>query len=246
MGSAGAARIAARGAQAAGAGLVRLLVDEALYPVLAPSAGGIMIAAAGSEGAAEGRFVPDTMLLGPGWGRGPERLPVLEKALLREEEGMPLILDADAIALARDRVFHGNVILTPHPGELAAYAGLPREEALARPGPVLLELARRKRALILFKSHVLIIAAADGRLGFIDGMVPALGTGGTGDLLAGICAALAARMKRAGTYDGYACAAAAAALLIKSAQHADIFIDPLELGDTVAGLAGAAWLCRGL
>jgi NAD(P)H-hydrate repair Nnr-like enzyme with NAD(P)H-hydrate dehydratase domain len=128
---------------------------------------------------------------------------------------------------------------------LAAYAGLPREEILARPGPVLLELARKKRAVILFKSHVLIIAAGDGRLGFIDGMVPVLGTGGTGDLLAGISAALAARMRRTGGFDGYACAAAAAALLIKSARPAGTFIDPLELGDAVASLAGAAWLYRG-
>jgi NAD(P)H-hydrate epimerase len=241
MGASGAARIAARGAQAAGAGLVRLVVDEALYPIIAPSAGGVMVVPA-EQGDAQDRFIPDAVLLGPGWGRGPERLPVLLDALAREKQGLPLVLDADAIFLAKDYRFHGNTILTPHGGEFAAYTGMPKEAALNHPLPVLTGIAREKRATILFKSHVLIIAAEDGRAGFVDGMAPVLGAGGTGDLLAGICAALAARTRKAGAYDGYTCAAAAAALLIKSAESADTFIDPLELGDKAAGLAGAAWL----
>ncbi|MDR2111461.1 MAG: hypothetical protein LBP32_09170, partial [Spirochaetaceae bacterium] len=238
-GAAGAARIAARGAQAAGAGLIRLLVDESIYPILAASSGGIMTAPAGSAG--EDRFPPDAALLGPGWGKTPDRSRVLEAALAREAEGTPLVLDADAIGLAASRVFHGRAILTPHAGEFAALTGIPGGEALAHPG-LILKAARERRAVILFKSHVLIIACEDGRLGYLDGMAPVLAAGGSGDLLAGFCAALAARTARAGVYDPYTCAAAAAALLIKSAEKADKFIDPLELADMGAALAGAAWL----
>jgi NAD(P)H-hydrate epimerase len=253
----GAPRIAARGAQAAGAGLVRLVVDEALYPILAASAGGIMVVSeagfsAGSAAEQE-RFHPGAILLGPGWGTGADRRPVLERALEEEAKGTPLILDADALILARDYTFHGNAILTPHPGDLAAYTGLPKETLLAHPESLLIRTAREKRAVILFKSHVLFIAAEDGRLGVVDGMRAVLSAGGSGDLLAGICAAIAARWRAAGSepgkpetgYDGYTCAAAAAALLLeacKSDDTAPAFRDPLELADRVAALAGAAWL----
>ena len=255
VGSVGAARIAAQGALSAGAGITRLIVDDALYPIVAVNAGGAMVipasAVAVSETArgvsvvsetAAPRFESDAMLLGPGWGRGADRFAVLEVALAREAAGIPLILDADAIALAQGRVFHGNAILTPHAGEFAAYTGLHKEAALANPYPILTALAREKQATILFKSHVLIIAAPDDRVGVVDGMIPALGAGGSGDLLAGICVALAARMKRADTFDSYTCATCAAALLIEAARGLNAFVDPLDLATRVGEVAGAAWL----
>jgi NAD(P)H-hydrate epimerase len=242
----GAARIAARGAQAAGAGLVRLVVDPALYPILAVNAGGIMTLPAGSPADQGGRFSPDAILLGPGWGVSPDRALLLEQAAEAEARGVPLILDADAIALAKGRRFRGNAILTPHAGEFAAYGELDREKVLADPGPFLRELARERGLTILFKSHVLYVADPSGRLGVADGMMPALAAGGTGDLLAGFCAAIAARMRRsAAGFDGYTCAAAAAALLMELAARPPVrrrFTDPLELADLAADIAGEAWL----
>jgi NAD(P)H-hydrate epimerase len=249
VGSAGAALIAARGAQSAGAGLIRLVCDETLYPVLASRAGGIMVVPSGkadTEEGKSGRFTPDALLLGPGWGRTLDRTLMLKKALKYEKEGVPLVLDADAITLAGKTVFHGRTILTPHPGELASYAGIEKEKLLSRPAPALLKLAREKKAVILFKGHVMTIASFDGRLGVVDGMEPALAAGGSGDLLAGFCAAIGARMVQDGQgFDGYTCAAAAAALLIasvKSEELAGRFLDPLEIADKAARLAGEAWL----
>jgi NAD(P)H-hydrate epimerase len=258
-GAAGAAKLAARGAQAAGAGLVRLMADPSIYPILAGGAWGIMVvpdevvkpsepepAAGTADGLPGGRFSPDAALLGPGWGHGPDRARLLQRYLALEEQGMPLILDADAIALAAGAVFHGNVILTPHPGEFAAYTGTGREELLSNPVPSLVRCAREKRAVILFKGHVLYVVSPEGRIGVIDGMVPCLAAGGSGDVLAGFCAALAARMRRSGAvFDGYACAAAAAALLIRAGQSPDLagrFVDPLEIADKAASLAGSVWL----
>jgi NAD(P)H-hydrate epimerase len=249
-GSTGAARIAAVGAQAAGAGLVRLIVDTAIYPILAASAGGVMVVPAGSAEDSvvytpgkETRFYPDALLLGPGWGKTPDRTMLFHRALVREWEGIPLILDAEAISLAKDGVFHGNAILTPHPGECAALAGVSVETVLANPGPLLRKLAQEKQAVILFKGHVLFIACQDGRLGVVDGMVPVLAAGGAGDLLAGFCAAIAARMKRSSCFDGYTCALAAAALLIETGRSiGNRFIDPLGLAEKAASIAGAAWL----
>jgi NAD(P)H-hydrate epimerase len=243
-GTAGAAIIAARGAQAAGAGLVRLVVDDELYPAMAGRAGGIM-AAPLSAVLNDGRFTGDAVLLGPGWGKGPDRAGIVEKTLEREKRGTPVILDADAIALAKDAGFHRHVILTPHPGEFAQWADISMEEVLDNPWPALHRLAERKKAVIILKGHVITVTSFDGRRSIIDGMTPALSAGGSGDLLAGFCAALAARTARLGIYDGFACAAAAAALLVaagKSEKAAARFSDPLELADIAAGLAGRAWL----
>ena len=245
-GTTGAALIAARGAQAAGAGLIRLVADDAIYPILASQAGGIMVSPAGKQDSAA--FHADAILLGPGWGKAENRKPVLERALEREKNGTPLILDADAIELARSKVFSGNVILTPHPGEFSKFSGLPKEKTLLRPASILLDFARKRKAVIVFKGHVITIAAPDGRLGVVDGMNAALAAGGSGDLLAGFCAAIAARLVQEGrAFDGYTCAATAATLLVESAGGAETglrFTDPLELADRAANLAGQAWLNR--
>ena len=239
-GTSGAALIAARGAQAAGAGLVRLVVDDDIHPILASQAGGVMVFPASADG---GGFRADAVLLGPGWGKGQDRLPVLKRAL--ETEGIALILDADAIGLAGDTVFGGNAILTPHPGEFSCFSGIEKEELLCNPGPTLLTFARQQNAVILFKGHVITIAAPDGRLGVVDGMAPVLAAGGSGDLLAGLCSAIAARMVREGSYCGYTCATVAAALFIELGspeRFGPCFTDPLELAGRAAALAGEAWL----
>jgi NAD(P)H-hydrate epimerase len=253
-GASGAARIAARGAQAVGTGLIRLAVDPEIHEPLAVNAGGVMVVPSGTGGEALGigaapggvsRFKPQAVLLGPGWGKSPARREILEEALALEEAGVPLVLDADAIGLAKGRAFHGRALLTPHPGELAAYGDIPKEDLLAHPAPFLLSLAREKKAVILFKTHVMFAAAPDGRLGLVDGMAPVLGAGGSGDLLAGFCAGIAARCFAAGEGpDLYACALAAAALLIRTAElfFAGRFADPLELADKAADIAGRAWL----
>ena len=241
-GATGAALIAARGAQAAGAGLVRLVVDDDIYPILASQAAGIMVFPA-AKSAADGNA--DAILLGPGWGKTENRLPVLERALEREKTGTPLILDADAIELAREKVFGGNTILTPHPGELSAFSGITKEELLCRPAPLLRELACQQKAVIIFKGHVITVAAPDGRLAVLDGMTPVLAAGGSGDLLAGFCAAIAARMVREGVFCAYTCAGAAAALLVETGNPKRFkprFTDPMELAARAAELAAQAWL----
>jgi NAD(P)H-hydrate epimerase len=245
-GTTGAALIAARGAQAAGAGLVRLVADDDIYPILASCAGGIMVSpVSGKFQDFEGKFMPDAILLGPGWGRGESRAPVLEKALQKEKTGTPLILDADAIELSKNAKFNGNAILTPHPGELSRFSGIEKEDLLCRPAPALLKLSREYNAVFLFKSHVIYIVSPDGRIGIIDGMAANLAAGGSGDLLAGICAGIAARTAREGGFDAYNCAAAAASLLIAVAKADNLrkrFTDPLELVGKAADLAGEAWL----
>ena len=253
-GATGAAMLAALGAQAAGAGLVRLIVDPSLYPLLAPACTGIMVVPGGEVGETpeDNRFTPAAVLLGPGWGTGEDRSRLLETYLPQEQRGLPLVLDADAIALAKDIVFYGNTILTPHPGEFAAYSGLAKDDVLADPLPALRRIASEKNAVLLFKSHVLYVASPDGRIGVIDGMNPALAAGGSGDVLAGLCAAIVGRLSDNCVHDRlhdrnghklWLSACAAASLLVQAGKAvADRFADPAELADAAADIAGAAWL----
>jgi NAD(P)H-hydrate epimerase len=261
-GSCGAGRIAAKGASAAGAGLVRLVVDDELYPVLACGADGVMVVpvskAGGIAGAAvsETRFRPNALLLGPGWGRDKRRFETLERALAEESGGLPLVLDADGIILVKEYFklrgktprFNGRAILTPHPGELAALSGIEKETLLAKPRLVA-ELACDLNAVLVFKSHVTVIASPGPEpLAYVDGMMPALATGGSGDLLAGFCAGLAARLgagseNKLSTDSLFSAAVAAASLLVETGRRRKtVFGDPAELAGLSSRIAGSAWL----
>ena len=255
-GSAGAAIIAARASQAAGAGLVRLIVDNEIYSIaasgLASIAAGIMVSTNNTEDNItennddKKRFSPDSLVLGPGWGRLPSRTAILQKALGLEKDGIPLLLDADGIYLAKDIVFSGNTLLTPHIGEFACFTGLSQKQIENDPVPIMLEFSAKKNAFILLKSHVMYISSPDGKWSIIDGMVPVLASGGSGDLLAGFCASFMARMALNNRVpDIFTCAAAAAALLIQAGKDLESkgrITDPLDIADQAANLAGLVLL----
>ena len=260
IGTQGAARIAARGASAAGGGLIRLVLDDALYPIIASSLGGTMAVPASkffSNKLEAGE--KDCILAGPG--RGRDTKDILQYALNMEKKGIPLVLDADGIVLLKELFpetsvdsgghnsyfFHGKTILTPHPGELETLSGIPKNRLLCEPA-LIAEIAHKLNAVILFKSHVMVIASPCGRVGYIDGMEPSLGAGGSGDFLAGLCAGIAGRMyalekSGIGNFDPYTIAAAAGTLLLAASRSLGRqFYDPLELAKSAALLAGHAWL----
>jgi NAD(P)H-hydrate epimerase len=199
----------------------------------------------GSPGVNEKRFSPSAILLGPGWGKSEDRQKIFESCLPFEKQGAPLILDADAIPFVKDTVFNGNTIITPHIGEFSALSGIPKEELLSNPVEILKAYAEKKKAAILLKSHLMFAVSPDGRTAIIDGMNPALAAGGSGDILAGFCAAIAARTACKKSFDGYECACAAASLLINAAKDKSVagrFIDPAELLLPASRIAGGAWL----
>ncbi|MDR0909560.1 MAG: NAD(P)H-hydrate dehydratase [Spirochaetaceae bacterium] len=240
VGAVGAAVIAARGAAAAGAGLVRLLVDEAIYPIAATALAvlnpGIMVAPAGTDNAAndgtkDSRFVPDAIVAGCGWGRGPERKAALQNLLAKAAGTVPLVLDADAIALLKNIIeenssfaFKGNAILTPHTGEAAAFLGVDKKDLLASPEPYLKEASQRLNAHILYKSYNMYVASPSmnaetlNTIEKLHGEEPVLAQGGSGDLLAGFCGAFLARSKNTPGLNCRLAALAAAELLLESAR----------------------------
>jgi NAD(P)H-hydrate epimerase len=138
------------------------------------------------------------LLAGPGWGRAASRELWLRRFITC---GLPGVMDADALYVLKGILSDEDVnlsgwVLTPHPGEFAALTGVSREEVLANPLPGLEDFCGTYRCVLVLKGHVTIIHDGEGKILIHDGMNPALGTAGSGDVLAGVIAGLLCRGMR--------------------------------------------------
>jgi hydroxyethylthiazole kinase-like uncharacterized protein yjeF len=202
-GTTGAAWLAATAAARSRTGLVTLFVDRELYPSCVPGFRSVMLRPLpGAEGSPGRREAPlpeldrfDALLVGPGWGTDEARSSLLLGLLRRR---LPGVLDADGITLfgrlrsGRPPRLGGRWVLTPHPGEMARLLGVEIAALLADPLPAVLSASADLQAVVALKGHCTLLAAPDGRYAVLDGMNPALGTAGSGDVLAGIVAGLLA------------------------------------------------------
>ena len=190
----GAARLAALAAQRAGAGLVTLAATKASWPVYAASM--LSVIARACNATQWQALVKDTridpVLIGPGAGiEARTRTSILAAA----KAGKQLVLDADALSLLaadaalRKAVARSPKIITPHEGEYARLAKALKLDGKAEKSVRAAALATALQAVVVLKGSDTYIAAPDGRL--VVSHPPAwLATGGTGDVLAGIIAAL--------------------------------------------------------
>lgn len=189
-GAAGAAWLCADAALRAGAGYVAVFADDRIASAIARRAPELMVRPRKASGFDPGDW--DLVLAGPGWGRGPDREGLLAELL---ESGLPLVLDADAIApylrLAREgRSKASRVVLTPHPGELRAAFGEDATLAATDPRAALAALALPEGAAIILKSHMTWLGIP-GELPCVwEGMEEALAIAGSGDVLAGLLAGI--------------------------------------------------------
>lgn len=205
-GMAGAALLAAQGALRTGAGLVRLCVadDSALVAHVAVPAA--LVTRWSELSGAAAQFLRDwcgAVAIGPGLSQTPEARGMLREVL--DSLSCPLVADADALNLfASDAATfetmtraatEKQLVLTPHPGEMARLLGGNRsaKEVNAQRYDVAPELAGRTRTTVLLKGVPTVIASPDGRRRVCAVGTPALATGGSGDLLTGIVATLLAQ-----------------------------------------------------
>jgi hydroxyethylthiazole kinase-like uncharacterized protein yjeF len=182
-GMTGAARLVAAAARRAGAGLLTIAApDAATAAVLRAGEPGVIVTEDRVAALADARI--GTWVVGPGLP------PASAAAILREAAaaGRQVVADAGALRTGLGALANA-AILTPHAGEFAALFGPPGED---RPA-ALRAAAARSGAVVLLKGADTIIAAPDGRLVINDNAPPWLATGGTGDVLAGIAAALLAQ-----------------------------------------------------
>jgi ADP-dependent NAD(P)H-hydrate dehydratase / NAD(P)H-hydrate epimerase len=190
----GAARLAARAAARAGAGLVTVAAPQAVFPIYAASLTGIIVQPIdGTEDFAA--LLADkrrnAILLGPGLGTG---APTAELVHATLATGRAVVLDADVFAAFAGRAsdlaasIAGPTLLTPHEGEFARlFADAGDKLASARLA------ARGCAATVLLKGADTVIAAADGWAAINANAPPELATAGSGDVLAGIALGLLAQ-----------------------------------------------------
>lgn len=222
----GAASLAVEGALRTGAGIVTLASVE---PVLAAVSARLPECClcpclAGAEGGISARSLPNitrqkatTLLLGPGLGytaqsaaRAAETRELVEKLL--PGFGGSAVLDADGLnaaarLLAEGGAFPhpaGELIVTPHPGEMVRLTGLSAAQINADREGTALRYAQAWNAVVVLKGARTVVAAPDGRVCVNPTGNPGLSRGGSGDVLAGMTAALLAC--RLPAYEAAACA----------------------------------------
>ena len=195
----GAGRLAAMAALRAGAGLVTLAAEG--DPTADDSVMTRSIGAAGSIlGILEAKAA---VVIGPGLGMSESAARWVGEVLAA---GVPAVLDADALNLIAGVTgtlanAHGPIVITPHPGEAARLLGITTQEIQADRLAAARALAALTRAVVVLKGARTIVC--DGTLGGDFCSInqtggPALGTAGSGDVLAGVIGGLLAQGVPAG------------------------------------------------
>jgi NAD(P)H-hydrate epimerase len=204
QGFTGAAYLASMGAARSGAGIVRLLVAQSIYPILAekctevivgpvPEISPGVVGHASLSGILRGFAGADAGVIGPGLGRDASTRRLIEDLVPRV--AAPLVLDADALnLLAEHRTvlprLSPQIVLTPHPAEFARLSGLETSAVQQDRRGIASRFAKVWNKVVVLKGAGTVIAAPDGRVTLNPIATPALASGGTGDVLAGVIAGL--------------------------------------------------------
>ncbi len=211
----GAALMSAAAALRCGTGLLKVAVPRLVKPAFSalPEAMCIPVGDGGEWDTAASKETAsyfdtnDVLALGPGMGSGESVPALLEKALKAKK---PIVIDADGLnALARNphlfALLHENVILTPHPGEMARLMKIGTDEVIDHPRETAVQAADEWGCTVLLKGAVSMIAAPEKLTVNTTGNA-GLAKGGSGDVLTGIILALLAQglsaydAARAGSY----------------------------------------------
>jgi hydroxyethylthiazole kinase-like uncharacterized protein yjeF len=199
----GAARLAARGALRAGAGLVTIASPRDALAVNAAASLAVMVRPV--DGAAElEAFLGDRRLnavvLGPGGGVGEGMRALVTTALAGERA---VVLDADALVSFADDptalaqcigARKAATVLTPHEGEFSRlFKAVERVSTQNHKLDRARAAARHLGAVVLLKGPDTVIGAPDGRAAIAENGPPWLATAGSGDVLAGFVAGLLAQ-----------------------------------------------------
>jgi ADP-dependent NAD(P)H-hydrate dehydratase / NAD(P)H-hydrate epimerase len=192
-GKTGAPAMAGMAALRAGAGLVTVAsaadaiaqiashAPELMTEPLAENEAGTIARDAALESIAAGKTV---LAMGPGLGRHPDIQALVARTVATFER--PMVLDADAL-VGEVRGAAGRVrVLTPHPGEMARLTGKTTAEVQNDRAGTARAFATGRGVTLVLKGQRTLIAFPDGRVWVNPTGTPALGTGGTGDVLTGL------------------------------------------------------------
>ena len=184
----GAAAMAGLAALRVGAGLVTVASEESALSSISAHAPELMtVPLTDIANALNGKTI---VAIGPGLGTDPETVALIRR--LVADIPQPMIVDADALNALAGIEWTGAAgprIFTPHPGEMARLQGRAVDDRIddAR------DLAKHFGVTILLKGQRTVIAAANGECWINPTGTPAMATAGSGDILTGLIAGLAAQ-----------------------------------------------------
>lgn len=200
-GRGGAAVLTARGAIRTGAGLVSVCTDADTARLVTAASVESMTHPVGLSAGTLDQIVEWTsakksVAIGPGLPDDEETYALVRELVARID--VPLVVDASALNAFAGRLAEINSkgkprILTPHPGELGRLLGSDAATVNANRIELAREAARTSRCVVVLKGHHTLIAHPDGHVNVNPTGNPGMATGGMGDVLSGIIAALFAR-----------------------------------------------------
>ncbi len=211
VGKAGSVAMAGMSALRAGAGLATVATPKSALPTVAgfhaelmteplpeTSAGTIGVSAGERlDALAKGKSV---LAIGPGISRFPETSELVRTLVSKSE--IPVVLDADGL-----NAFEGctnelsgkgrTLVITPHPGEMARLAGCSTADVQKDRLGVARQFAHEHELIVVLKGHRTLVVQPDGEAWANTTGNPGMSTGGTGDILTGMVAAMIAQNPKA-------------------------------------------------
>ena len=206
LGMSGAAYLCAKAAYRTGAGLVEIFTPEENRIILQASLPEAIITAYTEENADEllqnSLKKANCVAVGCGLSVTPLSRRLLSTLLHNiNTSKTPLIIDADALNLiARNASFLkyiNGAILTPHPLEFSRLTGISVESILSSPEALAYEYAKKNLIVCVLKDHNTVVSDGSERLYINNTGNSGMATAGSGDVLTGIIAALAAQSRTA-------------------------------------------------
>ena len=198
-GMAGACILNIMGAQCSGAGYIDVCLPDDIYPIVA---GKQICAVYHPDKLTDPAYLQkllapkkaDSMAIGSGLNNHPFKKEYLKDLLMLSK--VPVIVDAEGLRiLAEHEEFYQlnhNMILTPHLGEFSALSGLSIEQIRENRQQSALQFAREKGVILVLKGPQSLIVSPDGQLTVNNSGNSALARAGSGDVLTGMIAGLAA------------------------------------------------------
>ncbi|HBL4689876.1 bifunctional ADP-dependent NAD(P)H-hydrate dehydratase/NAD(P)H-hydrate epimerase [Citrobacter sedlakii] len=187
-GTAGAIRMAGEAALRTGAGLVRVLTRRENIAPLLTARPELMVYELTPQTLDESLEWADVVAIGPGLGQAEWGKKALQKV---ENFRKPMLWDADALnLLAINPDKRHNRVITPHPGEAARLLGCSVAEIESDRLLSAQRLVKRYGGVAVLKGAGTVVAAEPNALGIIDAGNAGMASGGMGDVLSGIIAAL--------------------------------------------------------
>lgn len=207
LGKAGAAAMAGMSALRAGAGLATVATAKSVLPTVAGFYPELMTeplpeTAAGTIATEAGLRIDEllktmtVLALGPGISREPHTTTLVRSLVSHHK--LPMVVDADGLNAYQGHTQEINgkgrtLVITPHPGEMARLAGAPTADVQKDRLGVARRFAREHAVIVVLKGNRTLVVQPDGEAWVNMTGNPGMSTGGTGDILTGMVAAMIAQ-----------------------------------------------------